>query len=220
MRSAFEPDRSTHRWHDGWVIVVVEGPSAAGKSTWAASHGSERVIEETGRIEVPGDLAGERVATFWTEANCRRWAEAVEGETKYGIVLCDTDPLKLHYDYCLARIGAASWNSFDLGVAATTDAIRQKRLGLADIVLVSIPDDETLRRRRDSDPSRRRRNFDLHRQVGPYLTDWYSTLDQIEPGRVKWEFPPTLPASAVRERYDVDLFRGWMDLLPRSVISA
>ena len=208
------------RWHDGFVIVVVEGPSAVGKSSWVATHGTDNVIAEAGRIEVPDGLAGARLATFWGEANCRRWAEAVKVETRYGLALCDTDPLKLHYTYCLARVGVAPWSDFEFGITKASDAIRQQRLGLADIVLVSIPSDETLVRQRDSDPLRRRRNFDLHRQLGPSLSDWYSTLDQLDPGRVRWEFPTSMPAPVARERYDVDLFRAWMDLLPRGAGSA
>ncbi len=197
------------------MIVVVEGPSAAGKSSWVAARGSDNVIGESGRVEVPDDLSGDRLATFWVEANCRRWAEAIRVEAKCGVALCDTDPLKLHYAYCLARIGAGPWEDFDIGITKATDAVRQQRLGLADIVLVSTPDDETLERQRDSDPSRRRRNFDLHRQLGPPLSDWYSTLDRLDPGRICWRFPTTTPEPVARERYNVDLFQAWMNLLPR-----
>lgn len=197
------------------MIIVVEGPSAAGKSSWVAAHGTNNVIAENGRIEVPDDLAGDRLASFWSEANCRRWADAVGAEAEHGLALCDTDPLKLHYAYGLARVGATPWEDFDLGISKATDAIKQQRLGLADIVLVSLPDDETLARQRDSDLSRRRRNFDLHLQLGPSLGDWYSTLDRLDPGRVRWEFPTTVPEPVARKRYDVELFEAWMNLLPR-----
>ncbi len=197
------------------MILVVEGPSATGKSTWATAHGSDNVIDETGRIDGPVGFSADRLAGFWAEVNCRRWTEAIDVEMKSGIALCDTDPLKLHYDYCLARIGVESWDDFDLGVAAATNAITQQRLGLADVVLVSFPDDQTLERQRNSDLTRRRRNFQLHRRLGPSLRDWYATLDQLDPGRVQWRFPPMLPAPVVRERHDVDMFREWMSQLPR-----
>ena len=52
--------------------------------------------------------------------------------------------------------------------------------------------------------------FNLHRQLGPALNDWYRTLSELAPGRVIWEFPSEVPAAIERDRYDVDLFQLWM----------
>ena len=152
------------------MIIVVEVPSAAGKSTWCSAHGSKHVVAETGRIEPPAESSDDGLAGFWNDLNCRRWATAAHVETLYGLAVCDSDPLKLHYDYCLARVGAASWDRFDSGVARAAEAITSRTLGIADIVLVNIPDDETLLQRRSSDATRSRRNFDLHRRLGPALS--------------------------------------------------
>lgn len=208
---------SNRRWHDWVVIVVVEGPSAAGKTTWASAHGPDYVVPETGRIDLPDDIGDGDLTRFWNDLNCARWAEAVQVEATRGIAVCDTDPLKLHYDYCLARIGAAGWDRFEDGVAEAAEAIDSHRLGIADVVLVSMPDTETLTRQRDSDSSRVRRNFDLHRRLVPGLRDWYRTLERLDPGRVRWEFPDQMPTPLVRERYDTELFRAWMEGLPRHV---
>ncbi len=197
------------------MIVVVEGPSAAGKTTWANAHGSDLVIAESGRAEPPAELSDTGLARFWTDLNCRRWADAVQMELAGGLAVCDTDPLKLHYDYCLARIGMVSWERFAIGVDAVAAAIGSRLLGIADLMLVNIPDDKTLERQRDADPKRGRRNFDLHRRLGPGLLDWYATLDHLDPGRVGWEYPREMPEPVVRDRYDDDLFREWMARLPR-----
>lgn len=196
------------------MIVVVEGPSAAGKTTWCAAHGSDSAIAETGRIEPPA-APDDDLARFWSDINCRRWAQALQVEHERGLAVCDTDPLKLHYDYCLARIGVASWGRFEAGVALAAEAIASCQLGIADIVLVNIPNDETLARQRDSDPTRGRRNFDLHRRLGPGLRDWYATLARLDPGRVIWQHPPSMPPPVARDRYDTDIFGAWMAQLPR-----
>jgi hypothetical protein len=77
-------------------------------------------------------------------------------------------------------------------------AIRTGRLGLADAVLVGLPDVATLRSRRDEDPTRRRRNFATHVQLREPLRQWYAALDDLDPGRVVWDLPaggvPELPA--------------------------
>ena len=135
------------------VIVVVEGPSAAGKTTWCSAQVYEHVIAETGRVAPPAELSDDGLAGFWHDLNCRRWATAMDVETQYGLAVCDTDPLKLHYDYCLARVGVASWDRFDAGAALAAEAIASRALGIAGIVLVNIPDDETLSQQRSSDPA-------------------------------------------------------------------
>jgi hypothetical protein len=201
------------------VIIAVEGPSAAGKTTWCNAHVSEGFVAETGRIEQPTELSDDGLARFWNRLNCHRWATAIEVETHYGLAVCDTDPLKLHYDYCLARVGVASWDRFEAGVAAAAEAVASCTLGIADIVLVNIPDDETLLQQRASDPTRSRRNFDLHRRLGPALRDWYDILDRLDPGRVMWAYPSAVPNAVERDRYDTHLFEVWMAQLPRPTTS-
>lgn len=199
------------------VIVVVEGPSAAGKTTWVQSHGSAwAVAESAGPIPPPSGSVHE-LAAFWMAANSHRWTEALRLEAEHGVAVCDTDPLKLHYDYCLARVGHASWDRFDAGVSVAATAIAGRRIGIADVVVLNVPDDATLARQRDGDSSRRRGNFDLHRLLGPGLRDWYGALDEVDPGRVLLRFPSELPAQVERARYDSELFRTWMAHLPRVV---
>jgi hypothetical protein len=199
------------------VIVVVEGVSAVGKSTWCATHGSGNVVAETERLAPHPDLDEDDLAQFWNGVNCDRWAEAMNVEAESGLAICDTDPLKLHYDYCLARLGLRSFDRFEVGVELAAASIAARQLGIADIVLVASADDETLLRQRDLDPTRGRSSFDLHRRLGPALGDWYGTLAAFDPGRVIWELPEELPAPVERDRFDVELFQQWMGGLPRLV---
>jgi len=39
----------------------------------------------------------------WVQVNSGRWQQALEPKKKSRIVLCDSDPLKLHNSWCLAR---------------------------------------------------------------------------------------------------------------------
>lgn len=56
------------------MIVVVEGPSAAGKTTWCRQHASAFVEEYVvTRTEPDGtDLPAQ--AAYWTAVNADRWA--------------------------------------------------------------------------------------------------------------------------------------------------
>lgn len=199
------------------MIVVVEGPSAAGKSTWVARWDPSTMVPEHGAITAPTGLDDTELARFWSDLNAGRWRSAVDTEHRSGLAICDTDPLKLHYDYCLARMGLCSWQRFDAGVEFAEHALARHTLGIADVVLCALPDDATLERQRAADSGRRRGSFELHRQFGPLLRDWYGALDALDPGRVQWAFPETVPERPASERYDTDLFGTWMQSLPRLV---
>ena len=113
----------------------------------------------------PDDSDPAAQAGYWCEVNCQRWLLATQHEHASGLAVCDDDPLKLHYCWSLMRIGAASPERWARKVAANLAALTEGRLGFADLVLVSIPPVEEPRRRRDSDPTRRRRNFELRAQL-------------------------------------------------------
>ena len=198
------------------MIVVVEGPSAAGKTTWVAAHGggASVVLEELPAVEVTDDPRG--AARFWAEHGASRWARALEVERRTGLAVCDTDPLKLHYAWSTWQIGAATARDFDLGVTAYREAVADRRLGFADRYLVSIPDVGVLDARRQADPARRRRNFDVHRRLGEPLRQWYAALEAVRPGSVRWGFEPdalVADSSRGRDRYRISDFDALVDRL-------
>jgi hypothetical protein len=194
------------------VIVAVEGPSAAGKTTWIRRVAPHLEVAEHRALRPPaGDVTG--VAAFWTSANAQRWHAALQTEAAAGAALCDTDPLKLHYEFCLVRIGLGTLDGLRAGVIACRAAIVDGALGLVDLVICNVPDEATLIHHRDTDHGRQRRNFDVHRRLGPPLVEWYSALEQLDRGRVMWGFPEALPNAPRRDRYDLDLYDAWMALL-------
>jgi hypothetical protein len=112
------------------MIVVVEGPSAAGKTTWIAGHRQDMAV-------ITEDAGG-------------AWRAARE----------------------------ANRRMFTAG-----------RLGIADLILVRIPDLDVLDQRKVGDPHRTRRNFELHRQLGEPLREWYQAVSRLDQHRVRWELP-------------------------------
>src|SRR5207253_9272172 len=87
------------------VIIVVEGASAAGKTTWCRTHGGSHALLEAlpDPASVPTEL--EAAARFWVDRNVARWQDALEREARNGLVVVDTDPFKLHYVWSLWRTG-------------------------------------------------------------------------------------------------------------------
>lgn len=91
------------------MLIVVEGISAAGKTIWCGKHVAEVTVPETGpRDDAPDPVLDPiGAARFWVEQGERRWLTACAIERSKGYVVCDTDPLKLHYVWSLWQIGVA-----------------------------------------------------------------------------------------------------------------
>jgi hypothetical protein len=171
------------------VIIVVEGPSGAGKTTWCRTHAAAYALLEAlpDHSTVPTDP--EAAARFWVERNVARWQEVLAREARDGLVVVDTDPFKLHFVWTLFRTGQVSEVEWTTQRDVARDAFASGRYALADVFLVSNVDDATLRARRDADPSRSRRNFERHVLLRDSLLRWYSAIDRLELGRVVFGLP-------------------------------
>lgn len=191
------------------MIVVVEGISASGKSTWCKTHGRDQVIAENGRFKDEPDRLLDPVgaATFWAARNTDRWQAALAMEQHAAWAVCDSDPLKLHYVWCLWQIGEADVRDWQLELAATRETIVQGRIGFADCYLLNPIDPQLARQRAQADTTRRRRNFELHVRLQAALLSWYAALEQVLPGRVYMGFPAQMPVLKNLEgRYSVNAF--------------
>lgn len=209
------------------MIIVIEGISAAGKTTWCRAHASDYLVPES----YPADRkaqpeTGAAVAQYWTDWNAKRWGDALEMEAERSLAVCDTDPLKLHFNWSLFRIGLQPRSQWILQRDASRAAVEAERLGFADAYFVKVIDPEVARRQRDGDTTRLRDRFDMHVQLQPTLVDWYEALGTVLPGHVHWGLPETgLPEMGVpREglarnarRYDLGAFDRFIALLEQSV---
>ena len=166
------------------MIVVVEGPSGAGKTTWCRTHGGPYALLEElpDHAAVPSDPREE--ARFWVDRNAARWQAVLERERRDGLVVVDTDPFKLHFVWTLWQSGQTTELAWTFQRDAAREAFASGRYGLADLFYVSDVDDVTLRARRDADPTRSRGNFERHVRLRDSLLRWYRAIDHLEPGRV------------------------------------
>lgn len=201
------------------MIVAAEGPTAAGKTTWCHRVADRFVAEYAPTGREPDGSDPQEQGRYWTEVNTRRWSQALELEDALGQALCDSDPLKLHYSWCLYRIGAASRARFAHEYQQVRQAMRRRQLGFADAVFVTLPDETALRKRKEGDATRTRRSFDLHVQLRTPLQEWYRVLADLCPGRIAWNLPlrwpgPFADAPVRVERYDVELLDTLVHSLP------
>jgi len=160
------------------MIVVVEGPSAAGKTTWCRRHASLWFAE-------PGRWPMERILRYQID----RWHQAVAADARGEVVVLDGDPFKLYYPWARWRAGDLDdedWNSM---VEASRQQFAAGDHGLADLVLYRDPGVIELRRRKDADQTRTRRNFERHTSMRPRFRQWFEAIARLDPGRVVWDHP-------------------------------
>jgi len=201
------------------MIVVVEGISAAGKTTWCRKHAGRHLIKESYPEKRPDRLSGPGdAARLWTDWNAKRWGDAVSMEEDLGIAVCDTDPLKLHFIWAMWQTGEAPESHWTAQLKFTRLAINDRRIGFADCYLFKAIDPTIAQAQRDRDSDRHRPNFALHLRLHGFLVRWYETLAKILPGRLTWSLPEAgvpVDVAANPHRYDVDHFDRFIDLLPR-----
>lgn len=172
------------------MIIVVEGLSAVGKTTLLRRMSAAQVVAEAGAAPDPGEGNRAPASTdretrrFWVDRQTHRWHQLLDIERRYGRAYADTDPIKLHYAFGLAMIGARARDAFDGECEATREAMGAERLGFADHVVLLSASPEVLAARKAADATRSRRNFGLHARLGLSLDAYYATLERLRPGLV------------------------------------
>jgi hypothetical protein len=197
------------------MIIVIEGISAAGKTTWCREHAQSHLIRESypaDRREQPE--TGLATALYWTNWNAKRWGDALAMEEATGHAICDTDPQKLHYNWGMFQLGVLPESQWRLQLETCRAAFAEKRLGFADAYFVKAIDPAIARQQRDADTSKTRDRFDLNVQLQPSLLRWYTRMGEILAGRVRWGLPETgLSLGSITTnplRYDISAFDAFI----------
>jgi hypothetical protein len=198
------------------MIIVVEGVSAAGKTTWCRANARDCLVAET----FPADrhaqaTEGRATAQYWTDWNAKRWADALSMESLKGLSVCDTDPLKLHYPWSLWQVGELPESQWIFQLEATRQAIANRKLGFADLYIVKQIDPGIARQQRDNDVGRPRGRFELHIQLQRPLIRWYQALATVLGGNVIWRLPDdisSMESVIVSDfRYSLEKFDKFVD---------
>ncbi|MEP1422891.1 MAG: hypothetical protein ABJK59_14075 [Erythrobacter sp.] len=149
---------------------------------------------------------------------------ALEIEREHGVAVCDTDPMKIHFSWCMERAGFHWPDKFAHAQGFVRDAIAKGRLGFADLYLVKRIEPSVARAQKEGDATRRRGNFEQHLALQPHLIAWFTVMSDVLPGKVRWEFPEReallaelkskTPEEAPR-RFDVSIFDALLKGLPQ-----
>lgn len=210
------------------MLIVVEGPSAVGKTTLLDRVRAERVVGEEA-LRVPPGMGAMGAIPYAVESSARRWHRLLEAEARYGRAYADGDPLKLYYDYARVAVGDLDRAVYDAGWRSIAQAMDECRVGFADRVVYLFASPQTLAHRKASDATRRRGKFTLHVRLIPAMRAYYAVLERLRPGTVRWldaeddprsETVSELEGSTLdlrRDRYDVSTLGRLKEELDRSL---
>jgi hypothetical protein len=202
------------------MIIAIEGPSAAGKTTWCRSYcPAGFVAAAPEKIEAPSLFADPReVAEFWVNFNIERWQNALRLERERGIAFCDGDPFELRFSWAAWKAEEIPSTLFKIELPLYRRAIEEKRLGFADLVACLDAPIEELRRRAKADETRRRKRHELYLRMIPWMNAWAGAREQVLPGAVRalteesfmedFARPP-----ALARRYDVTVIDAMIKAL-------
>jgi hypothetical protein len=164
------------------LVICLEGPSAVGKTSLAAA-----LARECGAVVVPElDASGApppgRSAAWFVGRHAAQWRLAREVAAGAPFAVLDGDPFKgLWYNRVYADEG---WEGVEAVAPLYRAQVEAGALAFPDLYVALTASEDELRRRRDGDPTRSRRNFEKHLLLAGPLLDYFRELRAAAPGRV------------------------------------
>lgn len=164
------------------TIICIEGPSAVGKTTVCQiledSYGFTRIPEVNELY-----IRSQNEAPFWYfERQLNRWERARDISLSGGIAVLDGDPFQpIWYNWIFMESGI---QSIPDTLGFYREQVQRGAIRVPDKYYVLTASEEVIRKRKDSDLRRLRRNFDKHLGlVAPQLT-FFRALDVAAPALV------------------------------------
>ena len=163
-------------------VICLEGPSAVGKTTLLAALARER-----GAAVVPELSAGPppplaHVERWFADQHAALWRQAVEKGAGAPFAVLDGDPFKgLWYNWIFAEEG---WRGVDAVAPIYRAHLERGTLAFPDLYVVLVATEAQLRRRREGDPTRRRRAFEKHLRMLEPQRRYFAALQKADPPRV------------------------------------
>jgi hypothetical protein len=164
------------------VIICLEGPSAAGKTTLARALGAVHGAAVVPELDATGAPPPERAEPWFAERHAGRWMHALKLASTAPLVVMDCDPLKgLWYNWMHAADG---WPGVDVVEPLYRARIERGELGFPARYVYLDASEAQLRRRRADDPTRQRRGFEKNVRTLVAQRRYFAALDSADPGRV------------------------------------
>ncbi|EEK89313.1 MULTISPECIES: AAA family ATPase [Bacillus] len=165
-------------------IIAFEGASAVGKSTTCRelekNYGAYIIPEVNSLFERPKN----EHRTWYFEKQVERWNIAVQKSEQYELVIFDGDIYQpLSYNWCF------HFDIFNQPLSLIENFYKEKminrEIGFPDQYFYLYTNDEELRKRKVSDETKRRRNFEKHLHISKSFQRYYENLNTVTDGYCK-----------------------------------
>lgn len=163
-------------------IICFEGASAVGKTTTAENLKTKCgafVVPEVNQLFSRPENAS---AEWYLERQVERFAVAQEQSKSYRLVILDGDPFQpLWYAWAYDFVG---WQSLDFMERFYWAKIQNQMLGFPDLYFVFGASQIELRKRKENDSRRQRRNFETHLKIIEPQRRYFQAIQEFSPNRV------------------------------------
>lgn len=165
-------------------IIAFEGASAVGKSSTCRelenNYGAYIIPEVNFLFERPKN----EHTTWYFEKQVERWEIAVQKSEQYEVVILDGDIYQpLSYNWCF------HFDVFNQPLSLIENFYKEKlinkEIGFPDQYFYFYTNDEELRKRKESDETKRRRNFEKHLHISKSFQRYYENLNTVTDGYCK-----------------------------------
>ncbi|MEK7016555.1 chloramphenicol acetyltransferase [Bacillus sp. FSL R9-9410] len=162
-------------------IIAFEGASAVGKSTTCRelerNYGAFIIPEVNFLFERPRN----EHKTWYFEKQVERWNMAVQKSDQHEIVILDGDIYQpLSYNWCF------HFDIFNQALSLIENFYKEnlinREIGFPDQYFYLYTGDEELRKRKESDQTKNRRNFEKHLHISKAFQRYYENLNTVTDG--------------------------------------
>lgn len=174
-------------------IICFEGASAVGKTITArafkGSHSAFVVPEVNELYTRPED----EPADWYLERQVERWSIAQEQSKYHQLVILDGDPFQpLWYNWAY---NFTYWQDLNFLERFYRPRIQHGRIRFPDLYFIFSTSEAELRKRKESDSTRRRRGFETHLRMIEPQHRYFRTMQDYSPHQVHFLEAETIEAN-------------------------